>query len=67
MQFDAILKDWMILGTTISGKVYEDKKERFPDGQAIRTSNIPNLHNFTPCQGMIVETTNTRYLLGNHI
>lgn len=68
--YDAVLRDWIILplpdypGThLIVGIVTNDRKNRFTDGGCIHTSAV-----VTPLEeiveGSIVETLNTRYLLG---
>lgn len=69
-RYDAVLQDWIILplpaypGThIIVGIVTNDRKNRFTDGRCIHTSAI-----VTPLEeiveGAVVETLNTRYLLG---
>ena len=69
-RYDAVLHDWLILplpnypGThLLVGIVTNDRKCRFADGRCIHTSAI-----VTPLEevveGTVVETLNTRYLLG---
>lgn len=69
-QYDAVLQDWTILplpaypGThLLVGIVTNDRKSRFTDGRCIHTSAV-----VTPLEevveGAVVETLNTRYLLG---
>ena len=69
-RYDAVLQDWIILplpaypGThLLVGIVTNDRKNRFTDGRCIHTSAV-----VTPLEevveGAVVETLNTRYLLG---
>lgn len=69
-RYDAVLQDWIILplpaylGThLLVGIITNDRKNRFADGRCIHTSAV-----VTPLEeiveGAIVETLNTRYLLG---
>lgn len=69
-RYDAVLHDWIILPLPaypdthlLVGIVTDDRKNRFADGRCIHTSAI-----VTPLkqivEGSIVETLNTRYLLG---
>jgi hypothetical protein len=61
--YDAVLRDWykIELGdkSIVFGRIYEDKKGRFNDGDQIRTSMVMN-H-----VGDIVRTCNTTYKLEN--
>jgi hypothetical protein len=69
--FDAELHDWILVmypaspiaWPTIVGVVSSDSKGRFANGRSIRTSVL-----LTPVEdireGAIVQTLNTRYLLG---
>lgn len=67
---DAVLHDWIILPLPdypgmhlLVGIVTKDRKKRFADGRSIHTSAI-----VTPLEqvveGAVVDTLNTRYLLG---
>ena len=64
-EYDAILEDWGPLrsgdSTVLRGEVRGDDKGRFKDGDFIRTSAVLDgwLH-----EGNIIQTRNTRYLLG---
>ena len=69
-RYDAVLHDWIILPLPdytrtflLVGIVTNDRKNRFADGRCIHTSAL-----VTPLEeiveGSIVETLNTRYLLG---
>lgn len=69
-QYDAVLHDWIILPLPeypathlLVGIVTGDRKSRFADGRCIHTSAI-----VTPLkqvvEGAVVDTLNTRYLLG---
>ena len=55
---DARLEDWVRVGAVIYGKIFEDSKGRFTDGQDIVTSRIVSIDNDT------VQTVNTLYKLG---
>lgn len=55
------LEDWYVDGPVIWGSIYEDVRERWPDGTHIHTSNV--------CigdikEGGVIETLNSTYLLG---
>jgi hypothetical protein len=69
-EFDAVLHDWIFIEWpdydgvyVIAGVVTGDRKGRFPHGRGIHTSMI-----LTPVdrirEGSVVQTLNTRYLLG---
>lgn len=69
-EFDAVLHDWILIQWpgyddvhVIAGVVTGDRKGRFADGRGIHTSMI-----LTPVgrirEGSVVQTLNTRYLLG---
>lgn len=68
--FDAVLHDWVLIAWggygasyVLAGIVTGDRKGRFADGRGIHTSMV-----LTPVvhirEGSIVQTLNTRYLLG---
>lgn len=44
MEFDAELRNWVIAGSFIYGEIYGDKKGRFHDGCAVKTSTIQDLN-----------------------
>jgi hypothetical protein len=61
---DAELHDWTLLpffngGLIISGRIYNDKKNRFADGTRVRTSKLISVYNGK------ATTQNTKYLLVN--
>lgn len=62
---DAILDDWFVCSndriSVVVGKVSQDAKKRFPDGNVIHTSPIRNGETLE--EGRIVRTINTAYLL----
>lgn len=66
VQYDAILREWAIVSFTFErslvGRIYDDRKGRFPDGRWIITSAVT-----TPlgrvASGNVVRTRNSRYLL----
>lgn len=64
-EFDAVLENWSPLrvgiSTVVRGEIKGDDKNRFKDGEFIRTSAVLDgwLH-----EGNIIQTRNTRYLLG---
>jgi hypothetical protein len=64
-EFDAVLENWSPLrvgiSTVVRGEIKGDDKNRFKDGDFIRTSAVLDgwLH-----EGNIIQTRNTRYLLG---
>lgn len=63
---DAVLTDWTLArhrtGVCIIGLISKDAKKRFRDDIRIRTSPIA-APSADPCEGMVVQTDNTRYLL----
>jgi hypothetical protein len=60
-EYDATLTDWNITeNNRIVGKIYGDKKKRFPDGRIVRTSEIK----MVDFPNSIAETENTVYKLG---
>lgn len=63
-EYDAELRDWAFIrtaGATVAfGRVFADRKGRWPDGYAIATSAVlAGPHK----EGAIIRTQNTRYLL----
>lgn len=65
--YDAILQDWEMVDYSefviLRGRIFNDSKNRFPDGTWIKTSAI-NLSEFEgKGSGDIVQTRNTKYLL----
>jgi hypothetical protein len=68
--FDAVLHDWILVAWpgfddvhVIAGVVTGDRKGRFADGRGIHTSMIGTQADRIG-EGSIVQTQNTRYLLG---
>lgn len=63
--FDAELREWsfqLVRNATITlGRVFADRKKRWPDGFAIATSAV--LHDGSREEGGIVRTLNSRYVL----
>jgi len=47
------------------GFIYDDTRKRFRDGEYIHTSGIPRGKRIEFKEGMIVDTLNSSYLLGN--
>lgn len=64
--YNAVLEEWSVhrLGTSTLayGKIYGDDAKRFNDGEAIKTSSVKSPAPFV--EGNIIQTRNTRYLLG---
>ena len=62
---DAELRDWAVQQfegfATLVGRVYGDKKKRWPDGRLIQSS--PLLTPLTAREGNVVATLNSYYLL----
>ena len=61
---NGILEEWILSEGMIFGRVYNDTKKRFKDGEYIHTSTV--LESSTPDleEGSIIETRNSVYLLG---
>jgi hypothetical protein len=62
--YDAELREWCFHGegqfTVAFGRVFGDRKQRWPDGYAISTSTVMSgLRE----EGAVITTRNTRYLL----
>jgi hypothetical protein len=69
-KFDAVLREWVIVDFTfessIVGRVYGDRRQRFPDGRWIITSALVTpLHKIR--SGNVVRTANSRYLLSGTV
>ena len=70
-EFDAILENWIVRspredGTVcLSGDIFEDKKNRFDDGELVRTSFSSGKQKFS--EGFIIQTRNTKYKLGKKL
>ncbi len=62
MSYTARVENWVVEGGRVHGVVYDDRKQRFEDGTYIHTS--PLLLIGRPTEGAIMETENSRYLLG---
>ncbi|AND75121.1 hypothetical protein pf16_198 [Pseudomonas phage pf16] len=63
-QYHAVLEEWSVIPSTngILGVIFQDETKRFNDGEVVRTSTIKPYQYLV--EGNIVETKNTRYLLG---
>lgn len=63
-QYHAVLEEWSVIPSTngILGVIFQDETKRFNDGEVVRTSTIKPYQYLV--EGNIVETQNTRYLLG---
>lgn len=66
LEFDAVLEDWVYdpRYRCIWGFCYDDIKGRFRNGTWIHTSSIPNANPSEYVEGFVVQTLNTKYLLG---
>lgn len=66
-EYDAELQHWAFHHegqlTVLVGRVYNDEKNRWPDGYAIATSPVIS---GPPQEGAIITTRNTRYLLAEN-
>lgn len=64
--FDAMLRDWVVADFTFEfsliGRIYHDRKERFPDGRWVITSAV-KAPKHKIVAGNVIRTRNTRYLL----
>lgn len=58
-----LLKNWYPFGDSIAGEIHDDKDKRFDDGTTIRTSTVQG-DMTTLKEGDVIETVNSRYLLG---
>lgn len=56
--FHGVIENWSCSGGMVFGHVYHDRKGRFTNGAAIRTSRIDRV------QGVLVYTRNSVYVLG---
>lgn len=67
-EYNGVLQDWTVDGygrSVVWGDIYGDTKGRFPEGTWIHTSRIVEPQDLTTLkEGMIVETLNSKYLLG---
>jgi hypothetical protein len=63
-EYDAELRDWCFhaegQSTVAFGRVFGDRKQRWPDGYAIKTSEVMSGDRQ---EGAVITTRNTRYLL----
>jgi len=50
----------------IAGYIFNDINKRFPDGTLIQTSKLKpmSMQVSSPAEGVIISTTNSKYLLG---
>lgn len=62
--YHAVLEEWCIIPGTngLHGVISQDETKRFPDGAVVSTSTLKPGQYLV--EGNIVETRNTRYLLG---
>jgi len=51
----------------IWGDIYDDVYERWVDGTYIHTSHVPNMRYTDLEEGDIIETLNSKYLLGERM
>lgn len=58
---DAVIKDAVLVGKVVTGKIYADTQGRFKDGSTIKTSAI------TAQYGDIVYTANSVYYVASWI
>lgn len=63
MEYDAKLEKWYMYGQSIVGVIYGDKKNRFNDGEVIRTSTVYSDSDEVKA-GNVIHTKNSSYLLG---
>ena len=59
----ATLEDWDIHGIRLAGRIYEDKRGQYPDGEMMYTDNIKTDVSELK-EGAIVRTRSNYYLLG---
>ncbi|PCJ96735.1 MAG: dCMP hydroxymethylase [Hyphomicrobiales bacterium] len=66
-EYDAKLENWVLVETPndsyLLGNVFDDKKNRFPNGYCVRTTDVASTDPIA--KGTIVRTKNSSYLLGN--
>jgi len=62
-EITAILKNWIPFGKALYAEIYEDKKNRWPDGHKIKVSRILSHEINKLKSGDIIETANSTYLL----
>lgn len=62
--YHAVLEEWSVIPQTNSlhGVILQDETKRFPEGSVVRTSTLNPGQRLI--EGAIVQTQNTRYLLG---
>ncbi len=62
--YDGRLESWSVAYNSVIGNIYYDSKDRFYDGALIRTSKVqePALEELK--EGDVVETRNSKYVLG---
>lgn len=58
------LEEWQFSGGVVWGKIYGDRKNRFPDGSYIHTSLVLECSTRQMKEGSIIETRNSIYRLG---
>lgn len=62
-EYDAVLKNWVLLGECLYGQIFEDRNGRFDDGESVKTSRLMCSKEDIQV-GNIIHTMNTKYLLG---
>jgi hypothetical protein len=63
MEYDAIIEEWIMSNGIIWGLILEDKRGRFRDNTYIHTSTVISKKEDIK-EGNIIETKNSKYLLG---
>jgi hypothetical protein len=65
-EYDAILTNWSFVKyfgyNVLMGHIKNDSKQRFRDGEFIRSSPVVEIPE-TPESGMVIQTRNTKYLI----
>jgi hypothetical protein len=66
MKITGRLENWSYdnVNHVLWGNIFEDERGRFTDGGYIHTSNLRHPKNTEFKSGMIVDTMNSKYLLG---
>ena len=61
---DGQLEDWFLQQGMVYGRIFADRKCRFPDGFFLHTSEVLEASDKPLKEGSIIETRNSVYLLG---
>ena len=61
---DGQLEDWFLQQGMVYGRIFADRKCRFPDGFFLHTSEVLEASHKPLKEGAIIETCNSVYLLG---